>query len=124
MTEPHASTVAAAAGGFSLVAGTVLGLSVPALVFGLFGALLAIKLDLTPRTLFQRAVTISTGVMLAAVAAPIIVERVRPDGAPEGLWIGLAALLIGSGAEVLLREGLQLLIDGLRRFFGARRDAQ
>lgn len=34
MTEPHASTVVTAAGCFSLVAGaTVLGLSVPALVF-------------------------------------------------------------------------------------------
>lgn len=42
MAEPHTSTaVTAAAGGFSLLTGTMLGLSVPALFFGLFGALIA-----------------------------------------------------------------------------------
>jgi hypothetical protein len=125
MAEPHTSTVIAAAGGVSLVAGgvLVLGLPLPALVFGLAGGLIAVKLDTAPRTLWQRVTTVAMSTVCAATWAPITADMLRPADGHPGLWIAAVSITVGSGAELLLREALQAIVNRIRQLGGGRRDA-
>lgn len=118
MAEPQASAViAAAAGGISLVAGSVLGLPLPALVFGFFGGLAAVKLDTQSRSLWQRVTTVALGTVSAAAAAHPVAAAAHPDGR----WLPVAALVVGFGAETLLRELLQAVVNVIRRIGGTWR---
>lgn len=121
MTEPHATTIAAAAGSISLLAGTVLGLPLPALVFGFAGGFVAVKLDSVPRTLWQRVTTIAMGTVCAAAWAPLIADLMRPEGGHPGMWVAGLAIGIGGGAEALFREFLQAAVARIRQIGG--RDA-
>ena len=118
MGESHAASVAATAGGITLVAGTVLGLPVAALVFGLFGGLIALKLDHQPRGLWSRVSTVAMGAVCAAAGAHPLTELLRPDNTPAAAWVPLAAILIGAGAEILLREVLRAAINRIRQLGG------
>lgn len=118
MTDPHTSTIVAAAGGISLVAGTVLGLPVPALVFGLVGGLAALKIDQTQRGLAQRVTTVALGTMCAAAAAHPAAMYLHPDGTPTEALVPLAAIVIGAGAEALLRTVLMGVVNRVRQISG------
>lgn len=119
MAEPQLSAAAAAtASGISLVAGTVLGLSTPALLFGLAGGFIAVKLDTAPRTVWQRVTTVATSTVCAAAWAPILADLMRPPESHTGLWIAGLAIAIGSGAELILREVLQAAVNRIRQAGG------
>lgn len=119
MAEPHTTTaILAVGGGISLVAGTVLGLPLPALVFGLAGGLIALKTDATVRTLWQRVTTVATSTIIAAAWAPNLAAIMQPDGTHPGFWMAGTALATGSGAELLLREVLQAAVHRIRQIGG------
>lgn len=114
MTEPHTSTVIAAAGSISLAAGTLFGLPLPALLFGLAGGLCAVWLDRQPRTLWARIATVAMGTICAAAAAQPLAAEMHPDGR----WLLASALVIGYGAETLLRTFLQAIVNRIRQIGG------
>lgn len=118
MTDPHTSVAtAAAAGSVSVLAGTVLGLPLAALVFGMAGGLAALKLEdvsATPRGMWARVTTAALGTVTAAAAAHPVTESVMPSAA----WLPVVALVIGAGAELLLREGLRALVHRIRQLGG------
>lgn len=122
MTDPHTSTLAAAAGaGLSLAAGTVLGLSVPALVFGFLGGLAALKIN-GEGSLLARVSTVALGTIAAAAAAHPAAEVLHPDATPTAMWVPLSALVIGFGAERLLRVLLLALVNRVRQAGGLPED--
>lgn len=114
MTEPHTSTAVVAAAGISAVAGSLFGLPVAALLFGFVGGLAAVKLDNIPRSLWQRVTTVALGTVCAAAAAQPLAAEVQQDGR----WLPAAALVVGFGAEPILRELLQGVVNVVRRIFG------
>ena len=118
MTEPHSTTIVVIGGGFSLVAGSLFGLPLAALVFGLAGALAAIKLDRQERTAWARVTTVAIGTMCAAASAHPIATVLHPRDTAVEMWVPVAALVIGYGAEALLRTGLQGLLNRLRQIGG------
>lgn len=118
MSDPHTTTtIAATAGGLSLFAGTVLGLSVPALVFGFVGGLAALKLN-GEGSLVARVATVGIGTLAAAAGAHPVAEVLHPENTPTAMWIPLAALVIGFGAERLLRILLLALLNRIRQAGG------
>ena len=123
MAEPHASTaIAVTAGGISLVAGTVLGLPVAGLVFGFIGGLWALKLDQSDRSLISRLFTVVLSALSAAVFAHPVAEVSRqmvPGDLPTALLIPAAAVGVGAGFELLLRESLAGVVRWIRRLSGA-----
>jgi hypothetical protein len=119
VSEPQTTAALAVAGGFSLVAGTVLGLPIAAVVFGLAGTLWSIKSDRELRTLWQRVASVVLGTMLAAVAAHPAASVVQPAG-PANLLVGTFAFLIGTGAEVLIRAGLRAMVNRIHQAGGVR----
>lgn len=122
MTDPHTSVLGAAAwaGSVSVLAGTVLGLPTAALVFGLAGGLAALKLEdaraqaVPQRGLWARVTTAALGTVTAAAAAHPVTESVMPSAA----WLPVVALVIGAGAELLLREGLRAVVHRIRQLGG------
>jgi hypothetical protein len=118
VTEPHSTTIVVVGGGFSLVAGSLFGLPLAALVFGLAGALAAIKLDRKERTVWARVTTVALGTMCAAAGAHPAATVLRPVNTTVEMWVPVAALVIGYGAEALLRTGLQGLLNRLRQIGG------
>lgn len=120
MTDPHTTTIVVIGGGLSLVAGTVLGLPIAAVVFGLAGALWSIKADREARTLWQRVTSVVLGTMLAAVAAHPAASVVSAPPGPANLVVGTFAFLIGSGAEILIRAGLRALVNRILQAGGVR----
>lgn len=120
MAEPNtaASAAIAVGSGISLVAGTVLGLPLPALVFGLAGGLVALKTDAAARTLWARVTTVATSTIIAAAWAPNLAAIMQPDGAHPGLWMAGTALAVGTGAELLLSEVLQAAVHRIRQIGG------
>lgn len=124
MIEQHTTVVVTTAGGISLVAGTLFGLPLAALVFGLAGALAAIKLDRKERTVWARVTTVALGTMCAAAGAHPAATVLRPAGTDVQMWVPVAALVIGYGAEALLRTGLQGLLHRMRQIGGTSGDTQ
>ena len=109
MAEPSSTAaVAVAAGGLSLVAGTLFGLPVAGLVFGFAGGLIALKLDTVERPLIARVSTVAMGTVVAAATVHAFSDRL-------GTIAPLAAIVVGYGAEALLRKGLALAISAMDR---------
>lgn len=137
MAEPHSTAVTVAAiSGISLVAGTVFGLEMSALVFGLFGGLAALKLEDAstrggkPRGWWQKITTAALGTVAAAALAPLLgglghqlLQRLEFNAQP-GAMLPAVAFAVGAGAEVLLREMLRAAVNRLRQVGGiAKGDA-
>lgn len=118
MSEPHSTTIVIAWGGISLVAGTLFGLPVPALAFGLIGGLVAVKLDGTIRPIWSRATTVVLGMACAAAAAHPVSEVLRPENTPASMWVPMAALTIGAGSEMLLRAILRAVVHRIEQIGG------
>jgi hypothetical protein len=126
MTEPHSTAVIAVTGSISLVAGTLFGLPVAALVFGFFGGLAALKIELprdgqAPRGLWSKVTTAALGTVAAAAAAHPVAEALHPAATPTAMWLPLAAFLIGAGAEMLLRAALLGIAHRIRQVLGIER---
>jgi hypothetical protein len=123
MPEPHASiaTTAATAAGAAVVsvpAGVVLGLPLEAVLFGLAGGLCAVWLDKLPRSVWARVATVAMGTVCAAAGAHPVAEVLHPAHTPTAMWVPLAALLIGYGAETILRTALQALTKRIEQLGG------
>lgn len=120
MAEPHASiaSAAAAAGGISLVAGSVLGLPFAALVFGLAGGLAALKLDTAARGLWSRVTTVAMGTVCAAASAHPLAEVLHPPETSTALWVPAVAIVVGAGAEMLLRAILRAAVHRIEQLGG------
>lgn len=125
MAEPHASTLAqvvvGSAGGISLLAGTLWGLPVPALVFGFVGALAALKINGDGK-LWARASTVALGTFIAGACAHPVAEVLHPADTPTSIWIAPAAIVIGFGAEKLLRTALLALVNRINQVGGIKGD--
>ena len=119
MTEPHASVATAVgAAAVSVPVGAVLGLSLEALLFGLAGGLCAVWLDKIPRSVWARVTTVAMGTVCAAAGAHPVAEVLHPLHTPAAMWVPLAALLIGYGAEALLRTALQAIVHRIAQLGG------
>lgn len=119
MTEPHTTAgTAVAATVISLPAGLVLGLPLEALLFGLFGGLAAVWLDRRPRTVWARVITVVMGTVCAAAAAHPVAEVLHPADTPTAMWVPITALLVGYGAETLLRTALAALVHRIEQVGG------
>ena len=126
MTDPHASTFVVAAGSFSLIAGQLFGLPLPALIGGLIGGLIALKLDEdTPgqprKPVWSRVATVAIGMACASVGAYPVVESSNLSL----LWIAPAAIAIGAtagaGAELILRALIRGVVNRIEQFGGTNR---
>lgn len=124
MAEPHTSlSVAAGAAVASAAAASVLGLSVPALLFGFVGGLFALKLN-GQGGLLARIATVALGAMAAAAAAHPIADLLHPESTTTAAWVPPCALVIGFGAETLLRVALLALVNRLRQAGGLPEDVR
>jgi len=124
MAEPHASTltsVAVGSAGVSLLAGTIWGLPIPALVFGFVGGLVALKVNGDGR-LWARISTVALGTLIAGATAHPVAEVLHPMETPTDMWIAPAAIVIGFGAETLLRWGLLALVNRIKQAGGIKGD--
>lgn len=118
MAEPHTSlSVALGAGVASIAASTVLGLSGEAVLFGFFGGLFALKVN-GEGGLLARVGTVALGTMAAAAGAHPVAEWLHPEATSVAGWVKPAALVIGFGAETLLRIGLLALVNRVRQAGG------
>ena len=124
MTEPTSTSAAATAagglraGGLSLVAGSVFGLPIAALVFGFAGALFSLKIDETERNLWARVTSVAMGTIVAAVTAYPVADWLHPEGSLTASWVPAAAILIGAGCEILLKTGINALVSRIKQLGG------
>lgn len=124
MAEPHASTftqVVVGSAGVSLLAGTIWGLPIPALVFGFVGGLAALKVNGDGK-LWARVSTVALGTFIAGASAHPVAEVLHPADTPTSMWIAPAAIVIGFGAETILRVALLALVNRIKQLGALKGD--
>lgn len=102
----EAATAIAASAGVSLVAGSVLGLSVPALAAGFFGGLVALSVMPGVPGIFARIISVVSSTVTAAFMAPYVAALAHQESVETLLELQAAAFIVGTGAQALLPAGI------------------
>lgn len=105
MTTEAASAVASAAG-ISLVAGSVLGLSVATLAAGFFGGLVALSVMPSTLGVFSRVISVVASTITAAFMAPYVAALAHQQSMETMTELQAAAFIIGVGTQALLPAGV------------------
>lgn len=107
-----AVSAAAAAGGVSIVTGTLLGLPVASIVGGFIGAVFAMSSLPPSSTLVQRAVTLLGSTAAGAIVGPVVAPLIL-SALPEGSKVQ-SELLMGSGG-IVVGFSVQAVLSAMSR---------
>lgn len=114
----EAATAIAASAGVSLVAGSVLGLSVAALAAGFFGGLVSLSVMPGVQGIFARIASVAASTVTAAFAAPYAAALFHQQSMETILELQFAAFVLGVGTQSLLPEGIASLRRRLKQLGG------
>lgn len=102
-------TAAASAAGVSLVAGTVLGLPLAALIAGFGGGLVALSIIPPLATWSARAGSVATATLTAGFLGPYTAAVAHLDGMNASVELHAFSFLWGAGVQILLPTAINAL---------------
>lgn len=102
----EAATALASAAGISLVAGSVLGLSIVTLSAGFFGGLVALSVMPGVPGVVARIISVVASTVTSAFLAPYVAALAHQQSMETLLELQAAAFIVGAGTQALLPAGI------------------
>ena len=116
--KAETANIAAAAAGASIAAGTVLGVPVLSLMFGLAGGLVALTWNREPLVWWRVVLTLVASTVSGAALGPFIAAHIHVETIERAVEVIACSFIVGAGFQAILQAFIAAAVNRINQAGG------